>query len=436
LKFKYKMKIPHFNTHKNRIIFQLITINLVIFAFSANAQKFVFDDPEFSFQALRTVGYSSTGAADISECLNTCYQIEETNYDSWYNEWNKTAQRLEQTAEEFLKNGHKKSAKEALFRASNYYRTAGFFLVQHPKDSRIIENWESSRNTFLKAIPYSDHPIKYLRIPFEKTTLPAYLCLVDDSETQRPLLIIHSGFDGTAEEIYFEIGKMAVERGFNVLLFEGPGQGEMIRKHNIKFRPDWETVVSPVIDYALGLPQTDPENIALIGISFGGYLAPRAAAFDKRIKVCVANGGIYDFYDNMIKKNPPGIEKIIFDEEASKNYDQSILSKLGNNPTFDFFYWNGMYTFGAQTPSELMRMLKPYHLRDVADKIKCKMIVVDSEEDKSLPGQAHQLFEALNCPKEYLLFTKEEGAAEHCQMGAVMISTERILNRLEILLID
>lgn len=425
------MKSTHYYKTKNLIIIYFIITALLTLSFSSKAQKFVFEDPEFSFQALRTVGYSSTGAADISECLNTCYQIEETNYDSWYNEWNKTAQRLEQTAEEFLKNGHKKSAKEAFFRASNYYRTAGFFLIQNPKDPQLIENWENSRNAFLKAIPFAENPIQYLRIPFEETTLPAYLCLVDDSDKTRPLLIVHSGFDGTAEEIYFEIGKMAVERGFNVLLFEGPGQGEMIRKHNIKFRPDWETVVSPVIDYALELPQTDPENIALVGISFGGYLAPRAAAYDDRIKVCVANGGIYDFYDNMIKKNPPGIEKIIFDAEASKQYDQSILSKLGKNPTFDFFYWNGMYTFGAQTPSELMRMLKPYHLRNVADKIKCKMIVVDSEEDKSLPGQAHQLFEALNFPKEYLLFTKEEGAAEHCQMGAVMISSERILNLLE-----
>lgn len=78
-----------------------------------------------------------------------------------------------------------------------------------------------------------------------------------------------------------------------------------------------------------------------------------------------------------------------------------------------------------------MRMTRPYNLRDCADKIKCYMLVVDSENDRDLPGQAKQLYNALSCPKEFMLFTAEEGAGEHCQVGASMISNERILNRLE-----
>ncbi len=104
----------------------------------------------------------------------------------------------------------------------------------------------------------------------------------------------------------------AVERGYNCLLFEGPGQGEMIREQKIPFRYDWEKVVGPVIDFAEDLPQVDTDRIALMGISFGGYFAPRAAAFDDRIKVCIANGGIYDFYQNVLGKCPPGSEQYIF----------------------------------------------------------------------------------------------------------------------------
>lgn len=409
----------------------ILVIAIMLPFLSSRAQKFVFDDPEFSFQGLRTIGYSATGGADISECLITCYRIEEGNYESWYKEWIYTADRLKKTASDFLAAGHEKSAKEAFMRASNYYRTAGFFLNFDPDDPRILETWQNSRGCFLEAAPFADHPIEFVRIPFEGTTLPGYFCKVDASDEKRPLLIVHSGFDGTAEEIYFEIGKLAVDRGFNCLLFEGPGQGEVIRRQQIQFRPDWETVVTPVMDYALQLPETDPENVGLIGISFGGYLAPRAVAYDHRFKVCVANGGIYDFYDNMIKRMPPGTEEIIFDEDASKEFDKTIMEKLGHDPTSDFFFTNGMYTFGAETPSELMRMLKPFNLRDPAENIECIMLVCDSEEDKSLPGQAIKLFDALTCEKEYLLFTAEEGAAEHCQMGAVMISGERILNRLE-----
>lgn len=410
----------------------LMTVILLMFSgLWAGAQEFIFKDPEFSFQALRTIGYSSTGAADLSECLTTCYRITEGDYESWYTEWNKTANRLKNAAEEFVKDGHNQSAKEAFFRASNYYRTAGFFLNFDPADPRILEAWQNSRDCFLQGLPFTGHPVEFVRIPFEGTTLPGYLCRVDDSGKKSPLLIVHSGFDGTAEEIYFEIGKLAVEHGFNCLLFEGPGQGEVIRRQQIVFRPNWETVVTPVLDYALQLPETDPENIGLVGISFGGYLAPRAVAFEHRFKVCVANGGIYDFYDNMIKMNPPGTEQIINDPDASKEYDKAVMDNLGHNPTSDFFFTNGMFTFGATSPAELMRMLEPYNMRDFAGNIECMMIVADSQEDKSLPGQAKQLYDALKCPKEYMLFTTEEGAAEHCQMGAVMISGERILNRLE-----
>ncbi|MBN2125473.1 MAG: alpha/beta fold hydrolase [Deltaproteobacteria bacterium] len=395
------------------------------------AVECLFKDPQYSFQCLRTMGYSSTGGADIAECLSTASRITEGDNESWYREWSGTARRLEAAADGFLSGGHEKSAMEACFRASNYYRNAGFFLLTRPDDPRILESWEQSRACFLKAAKVCDRPVKFIRIPYEQTTLPAYLCLVDDSGKKRPLLVVHSGFDGTAEELYFEVASLALERGFHCLLFEGPGQGEVIRRQKIPFRPDWENVVSPVLDVAVKLPEVDPERIALMGISFGGYLAPRAAAYEKRIKACIANGGVYDFYGNAVKKCPPDTEKIIKDKEASKAFDKAVLEGMTKDVDVGWFFANGMYTFQAQSPSEYLRKLKPYHMKDCADRIRCTMLVVDSEGDRDLPGQARQLYDALKCPKEYMLFTKQEGAEEHCQMGAIMISNERILNWLE-----
>ncbi len=399
--------------------------------FHAQAQFCRFEDHQFSFEFIRTLGYSSTGGADINECLITAYRIEDGNKDSWFREWHKTAMGLETLGDRFLVAGHKISAREAYFRASGYYRTAEFFLHGNPKDSRILKTWAKSRSCFQKAIPYCSHPIKYLRIPFLNTTLPAYLCLVDESEVNRPLLIIHTGFDGTAEELYFEIGKLALKRGFNCLLFEGPGQGEMIRKQGIPFRPDWETVITPVVDYALQLPTTDTGRIGLIGISFGGYLAPRAVAFEKRIKVCVANGGIYDMYENTLKKCPPGTEKMINDENAARIFDDNVQKEIEAGRINGWFFNNGMFTFKAGSPSKFIHLLKAYSLKEHAVKIDCKMLICDSENDVELPGQAKKLYDALKCPKEYMLFRAEEGADQHCQMGAVMISGERILNWVE-----
>ncbi len=410
----------------------LFTVLWLLFSTAhTEAAELIFKSHQYSFQCLRTMGYACTGGADIGECLTTAHRIKEGDNESWYTEWVKTSKRLEKTADRFLAKGHTESAREAYFRASNYYRTAEFFLHENPEDPRILKTWGKSRACFQKAAKFSEHLITSVRIPFEKTTLPGYLCLVDDSGRKRPLLIIHSGFDGTAEELYFEIGALAVKRGFNCLLFEGPGQGEVIRKQKIPFRPNWESVVTPVVDFALTLPEVDPENIGLIGFSFGGYLAPRAVAFEHRIKVCVANGGVYDFYDNAIKKCPPETEEILENKEASKEFDKAIMERMKTDVDLGWIFANGMFTFDAKSPAEFLLMLKPYTMRECAKKITCTMLVADSEGDKDLPGQARQLYNALQCPKKYMLFTKEEGAEEHCQMGAIMISGENILNWLE-----
>ena len=99
-------------------------------------------------------------------------------------------------------------------------------------------------------------------------------------------------------QLYTSAAAPALERGYNCLTFEGPGQGGVIRKQNIPFRYDWEKVITPVLDYAFSRDKTvDPNRIALMGISMGGYLAARAAAFEDRIAACVLYNGVYDGYD-------------------------------------------------------------------------------------------------------------------------------------------
>jgi len=393
--------------------------------------QFIFEDEQYSLQALRAIAASSVGGADIGECLSTIYRINEGDDESWYREWLRTAQRIEKAAQDFEAQGHELSAKECYFRASNYYRSAEFFLHTNPQDPRIVETWKKSRDCFVAGAMLSDTPIRPVEIPFEDTTLPGYLCLADESGAERPLLIIHTGFDGTAEELYFTNASAALKRGFNCLLFEGPGQGGVIREQHITFRPNWETVVTPVVDFAIEQPEVDPDRIVLVGISFGGYLAPRAAAFEPRIKVCIANGGIYDFHANSLRSAPPDFDKVLDDESQAEDFDKYIYEKMKTDPSLRWSFSNGMFTFGATSPSEWLRMTRPYNLRDCADKITCHMLVVDSENDKALPGQAKQLYDALRCPKDFMVFTAEEGAGEHCQIGAYMISNERIFNWLE-----
>jgi hypothetical protein len=398
---------------------------------SMDGLQLVFTDEQYSYQSLRAISQSSTGGADIGECLSTIYKITEGDDESWHREWSSTAQRVEKMAEDFKNDGDLINARECYLRASNYYRTAEFFLHTNPDDPRILETWGKSRDCFLQVADMSGGLIKPVEIPFEGTTLPGYYCLTDKSGVKKPLLIMQTGFDGTAEELYIQIAQAALKRGVNCLIFEGPGQGRVIREQHIPFRPNWETVVTPVVDFALEQPEVDPDNLALVGISFGGYFAPRGVAFEHRIKICIANGGVYDFHERVMQGTPPRFEEMLDDEEADKEIDKGIYESMKTNPSLRWSFSNGMWTFGAGSPSEWMKMTRPYNMRDVAGKIQCRMLVVDSENDRDLPGQAKQLFDALTCDKEFMLFTVEEGAGEHCQVGGYMVSNERILNWLE-----
>lgn len=389
-----------------------------------------FNNFAYSFQFLRCLAAASVDAADINECFIAQSQIKENDDESWFAAWNNLAVRIENEAAQSERKHHTESACTAYSRASNYYRAAEFFLHTNPSDPRILPNAAKSRDCFEKASKYFSHPIQKIQIPFESTALPGYLCLVDDDEIH-PLLIVQTGFDGTKEELYYWIARPAIQRGYHCLIFEGPGQGEMIREQNIPFRPNWETVITPVVDYAVTLKKINPEKIALMGISMGGYLVPRALAFEKRIKVGIANGGVFDFHEVCTQEAPPEIEAILDNPEAAKQMDEEVQKIMKSNAELRWAIGHGMYVFHAKTPSEFTRMTRPYTLKGLAENIKCKMLVVDSEEEKQMKGQAKKLYDALTCPKEFMLFKTSEGGGPHCQVGGYVFSNEKIFNWLD-----
>ena len=396
--------------------------------------KIVFQDPTFSLQLLRTIGQTYYKGADIGECLSTAYRIKEGDFESWYTEWFKTAKRVHKYADECLAANHKTSAREAYLRASNYYRVAEFLLI-NPEDPRIQTTWGSSKECFSNAGKLFLPPIESIEIPYEGTTLPGYFYCVKDSNnnttTPRPTLIAHGGFDSTLEELYTNVAAPALERGYNCLTFEGPGQGGVIRKQKIPFRYDWEKVVTPVLDYALTRDQEiDPNQIALMGISMGGYLAARAAAFEDRIAACILYNGVYDGYDAFASGFPQSLRLAVENGKVDiVNTVLGILSDLDANMRFNLKH--GMLTTGTNSPFELIQGSKKYSVKGIAQKIKCPTLVLEAENDDSFPGQPKKVYDALTCPKKYILFTTEEGAEEHCQSGAPAISNQRIFDWLD-----
>ena len=389
----------------------------------------IFNDKSFVFEFIRAIGYSYSGGADIGECISTARRIKNGEIKSWYNEWLKTADRLYDLAEDMGRGKNVASSREAYFRASNYYRTAGFYMHSKVNIEKSLRSWRRSRESFLKAIATLPN-IEVIEIPYGKTTLPGYFLKTPNSKRKKPpLLIVHTGFDGTGEELYFAVGLAAIKRGYNCLIFEGPGQGAVIRVQKIPYRRDWEKVVTPVVDYALTRKDVDKKEIALMGISMGGYFAPRAVAFEHRIKACIANGGIFDLTASFYRKFPP--ELIALLKTAPEEFNAEIEEVMKEDTEVRWFFDNGMFTFSAQSPADLMLKIKGYTLEDVVNNIKCQMLVINSEDDMFFSGQAQKLYQALDCPKDYILFTRRQTAQAHCQAGATAISNEIIFNWLD-----
>lgn len=399
--------------------------------------KCVFEDPEFSFQLLRTMGESAYACADIGECLTTAYRIQEGDFESWYREWYATAERLEAVAEGCLAEGRRVSAREAYLRAMNYYRTAEFFLHGDTEDPRILETWGRSRDCFVRAAALFSPEVESVEIPYEDTALPGYFYRVDESGVSRPLLIVHSGYDGTKEELFCQAAA-ALQRGYNCLTFEGPGQGEVIREQGIPFRPDWEKVITPAVDYALTRGDVDPARIALMGISLGGYLAPRGASGENRLAALIANGGVYFPLGGLISNvseegglpSDPA-EFLEYVREYPDDFDREMQEAAEGSPTLRWFLDNGMFVFDADSPSEFVLLYSEMTMEGRAGSITCPTLVIDSEDDDSFPGQPEELYDSLSCTKDFMLFRAEEGAGEHCQMGAMFLSNQRIFDWLD-----
>ncbi|MFE9411381.1 alpha/beta hydrolase family protein [Streptomyces sp. NPDC006704] len=389
---------------------------------------------QFWYETLRSMSHIAYGGADFGEVVSTGDRITEGDYDSWYTEWSATADRVSAEAEKALAAGHEVSARDGFLRASNYYRSAEFFLHGTPCDPRHDDAYDRSVACYRAAAALFTPAIEPVSIPYEDTTLPGYLYRADDSGTPRPTLIMHNGFDGTAEELHFFGAMAGVERGYTVLVFDGPGMPGPRHHQGLVFRPDWENVITPVVDFAETLPEVDNSRIALLGISMGGVLAPRAAAFEHRLAALVAVDGLYDLGETSVRNIPGTREEAerLLRARSAPELDAAMARLMATDPIARWAINHGMYVMGVDTPRAFNASYLDYTLAGgIAEQIQCPTLVCDAEEDMFFKGQPEQLYAHLTCPKTLMVFTAEEGAGAHCHPGAMRLSQARIYDWLD-----
>jgi alpha-beta hydrolase superfamily lysophospholipase len=385
-------------------------------------------DPILDQSLLFYMAMTWSGQADVGECLETASRVNVSDPDSWAVEWTKTAGKLISVAEVAEKQNHKVSAGQAYLRAATYYSAA---LHRHndPKAQIVKDNTLAASKYFRKAVKLLGIHAEPVQIPYGNITLPGYFFRSPMAKGPAPVLIVHQGRDGWAMHCKY-IADAAISRGYHCLLIDGPGQGEALRLQGLPFRPDWENVITPVVDYLVARKDIDTNRIGLMGLSMGGALAPRAVAYEKRIKVCVANPGVLswpDIISGFLEQIDPQLTYLW--RTDPDGFNKLIAAISAQVPLVDWGIRDMMWKHGAATPAELMVKMQAYSNKDIVSKISCRMLVMDGAADEYSQGK--DLFEALACPKEYMFFEAGDPALQHCQVGAQASSSARLFDWLD-----
>ncbi|KAK6844097.1 hypothetical protein PG995_014207 [Apiospora arundinis] len=214
--------------------------------------------PFFDFETIRILGTTVYGGADAAEVLEAVGHIKPNDPVSWEHAWGTQAAWAEGLADEPRKHGDRNAARRGYLRAANYTRAKGYMTpARFPRRERVSE-------LFRKAISLMDGPVLTLSIPYEdEFHLPAYLYLPPAScripgRDKIPILVNCGGVDSCQEELFFLNPAEGPALGYAVITFDGPGQGMMLRKHELAMRPDWEAVTGCVIDHLIQFSSQNP----------------------------------------------------------------------------------------------------------------------------------------------------------------------------------
>ncbi|WP_290852370.1 alpha/beta fold hydrolase [Gordonia sp. (in: high G+C Gram-positive bacteria)] len=380
------------------------------------------------------VGFIPAGGADIGDVVAVADVVGDGDESDFYDAFVASGDAKAADARALLAKGRRRSARDRFLRASCMYGAAYHPIYGAPTDPRLLAAFDTQMSVFHTAMQLGETPVDSVRIPFGGHDMPAYLVPATHRPTEvRPLLIVNNGYDATITDIYFAMGVAALARGYHVLMFDGPGQGEMLYRHGIPLRPDWETVISAVVDYAETVDIVDPDRIALSGWSLGGYFAPRAASGEPRLAACIADPGQWDIGESVSSfltafgvtdRVPPA-------ELDDAVLDEILRHVLANRIMRWQIVQRGFWANGVSDLRSYFQSLAEFTLRDRVGEITCPTLLTSAENDP-LARSTREFYDALTCPKELLSFTAAlDGAGDHCEMGNRSLLNQRVLDWLD-----
>ncbi len=371
--------------------------------------KLYFDDPSFDFQVQRTAAKASYGCSDLGEVFAIAARITLGDYDSWYREWFAAGESNQELAEKEAASGHQESARQAYLRASEYYRSAYYFCRRDIDGAPLQAAWGRCRDMFRAAAPLLPYPTEQVQIPFEGIHLEGYI-VRSRTGGPGPTILQPAGYDSPVEEFYSLGGSEAAARGFTVVTFSGPGQAEMLYERKIPFRPEFETVIGPVIDFVESRDDLDAEWLAIMGRSFGGYLAPRAASKDERIRALTADPAQFDMGSVFRASMPEQLVALL--DKGDQAFNDAIWKAFPGVAGQE--YWlSRAHAHGLSTPLEYAQEMQKYVV-DV-DAINCPTFVSYGEGDFA-QATTKEFYDKLAVDnKQFVTYRDADGGGGHCE---------------------
>ncbi|MFE2380910.1 alpha/beta hydrolase family protein [Streptomyces misionensis] len=387
-----------------------------------------FTDARMNSMTLAMLGRVYTGAADTGETLTTIDRITDGDHNSWAHEWEATADRVASIGDDCVRRGHRVSGRNALLRAATYY--AACVLVadgcENPDEIRS-RTFAAYRRCLERYLGLLDNPPEPLEIPYEGTTMPGWF-FTASGEGLKPTLVMVNGADGAASYLWPGYGSEAAVRGYNVVIFDGPGQQRMLFERGVPFRPDWEHVLKPVVDVTLRHAGVDPERLALYAVSQGGYWAPRALAFEHRFAAAVIDDGVVNVSEAWHAMLSPKLKELL--AAGERDAFNAEIERLPTRTKW-MFNWRAQ-PYRSPTLYDTFLEAARYEITpDLAAQITTPVLIADPDQEGYFAGQPKRLYDMIPGEKVHVRFTEAEGAAGHCEPMARSLAAQRFFDFLD-----